>query len=1194
MTQTPEENIENIGAEREIQDSFLAYAMSTIVSRALPDVRDGLKPVHRRILYTMEDLNLRPSSSHVKSARVVGDVMGKLHPHGDTAIYDALVRMAQDFSMRLPLIDGHGNFGTHADPAAAMRYCVAGDVRVRGENGSAFKIDTVASGEQSDIDITLQGRGGKTVKASKWFNSGKHDTVTITTKEGFELTCSKNHPVLVLTRPMDVVLPAWKLASEVQENDIVMLQKGVNVENLTPDGDVVTKNMLLGIFAMGGYANPLLYGVSAKNNELVRFVQTQLEKNQLDHTTALAPITRNTPVDANATWAVNVKSQGSSPWSAVATTAPTKRQVPESVWENGYDAFIGFLAGVVSAAGTVEHARLHIAMTSKKLAQDIQQLGLSLGLVFKISSPAPNKWVLVLNREDTWRFAQNITPVGDVAKELRVLEKPKIENKTDWSHIPGAQNFVNPKKLFRRKSNSKTKLKELDEETLDVLSPLLNDLFVYSKVKKVNETGEKTVFSLLVDDEDHAFITDGFISHNTECRMSKAAVAMTGEIDEDTVDLRGNYDGKHLEPTVLPSGIPNLLVNGSEGIAVGMSTKMAPHNLVEVIEACRYLLANKDASVEDLIKFVPAPDLPTGGYILDVGGAVDAYRTGKGAFKMRARSEIVGRDIIVTELPYQVGPEKLIAAIKKLKDSGRLDEISNVVDLSDRNHGMRITITVKRSSKGVVVNPEAVLKKLHKLTPLEESFAIHNLALVNGSPRTMNLRELIHHYIVHRIEVTTRRCQFRLAKAEKRAHLLEGYLIALAKIDEVVAVIKSSREAETARVKLMKKFVLSETQAVSILEMPLRRLTGLEVKKIKDELAELKKTIAQLEDYLSSDEKMRNLVSSELQQASDEYGTPRRSVILTGEQQAAEAQGNADELEIPDIPCIVSISTSNKIARTMPAAAGTRKPRKEEPVLFEIKATMKHPVGLITNQGRVHTLWPLDIPVAQGRNPGGVIGEFATDLTENERVVGLLNFADPAQILTMGTRNGVVKRINLVDFGKKTPAEVISLKDDDEVVFACANPSSVENPMVAFVTSTAQLLIFDANTVRTSGRTAGGVAGMRIGDGKVIGGFAGEITDDLILAVATNTGGVKHTMLSEYPSKGRGGAGVRCLKFKQNETELVDAAVASVDTQRSLVDKAIVSLNDVDGKRDGGSVMVEGWEKFVYPKSWLVEEKTGS
>ncbi len=785
-----EEHIVDIDVGDEMRASFLEYAYSVIYSRALPDARDGLKPVQRRILYAMHDMGLRPDRGHVKSSRVVGEVMGRFHPHGDTAIYDALVRQAQAWSLRVPTVDGHGNFGSPDDPPAAMRY--------------------------------------------------------------------------------------------------------------------------------------------------------------------------------------------------------------------------------------------------------------------------------------------------------------------------------------------------------------------------------------------------------TECRMAPAALAMTANIDEDTVDFRPNYDGREIEPSVLPAALPHLVVNGATGIAVGMATNMAPHNLVEVVQACRHLISHPNADLDALMRFVPGPDLPTGGKIIGLDGIRDAYESGKGSFKMRATTRIESitprrKGIVVTELPYGVGTERVIEAIKKLVQSKKLQGIADVKDLTDREKGLRLVIEVKNG-----FHPEAILEQLFKSTPMEDSFGINAVALVDGQPRTLGLKQMLEVFLEHRYDVVRRRSTYRRGKAADRLHLVEGLILAILDIDEVIQLIRASENAEEARQRLMSVFDLTEIQANYILDMPLRRLTRYSKLELDKERDELLATIAALDEILGDESRLRKVVSDELADVAKTYGTPRRTVLLEGS--GATATATATPLEVADDPCHVYLSSTGLLARTsgddQVGEGGARS--KHDVIVSTVRATARGEVGLVTSAGRVLKLGVLEVPAlpATANHPnlsgGAPVGEFVT-LDPDERVLALMSFDPEAQGVALGTAQGVVKRVNQEYLSNKDDWDLISLKDGDRVVGAVQLTTGAET--LCFITDDAQLLHFGADGVRPQGRSGGGIAGIKLASGASVSWF-GAVTDAaeaVVLTVSgastalpgTESGAVKLTPFSEYPAKGRATGGVRCHRFLKGEDTLVFAWAGQGPARAAAASGAPIDLPEANGRRDG-------------------------
>jgi DNA gyrase subunit A len=782
-----EERILDTDIKQEMESSFLEYAYSVIYSRALPDARDGLKPVQRRILYTMNDMGVRPDRGHVKSARVVGEVMGRLHPHGDGAIYDALVRMAQPWARRLPTVDGHGNFGSPDDPPAAMRY--------------------------------------------------------------------------------------------------------------------------------------------------------------------------------------------------------------------------------------------------------------------------------------------------------------------------------------------------------------------------------------------------------TECRMAEPAVAMTASIDEETVDFKPNYDSRELEPVVLPAAIPHLMVNGASGIAVGMATNMAPHNLVEVVQALRHLVTHPEATVEELMRFVPGPDLPTGGMIVGLEGVRDAYESGRGTFRMRATAlvESIGRrkGIVVTELPYGVGTEKVSERIKSLVQSKKLQGIADIKDLTDREHGLRLVIEVKN---GFV--PEALLEQLYRLTPMEDSFGINNVALVDGQPRTLGLKDLLQVFLGHRFDVVRRRSTYRRQKAVDRLHLVEGLLIAILDIDEVIQLIRSSENAAAAKERLIQVFDLSQTQADYILDMPLRRLTKFSRIELEKEKDELQGTIEALEAILADDQLLRKVVSDELGEMAKTFGTPRRTVLL--ESAGVTVSAAATPLEVADEPCFAYLSSSGLLARSStdepPSGEGAR--TNHDVIVSAVRTTARGEIGALTSHGRLVRLQVLDLPALPGsaNHPnlqGGLPFDLVRSLRPGERVLALCGLGSDGPGLALGTKHGVVKRVNPEVLGKDE-WDVIGLKDGDEVVGAVELHAGDEE--LCFVSSDAQLLHFSAAGVRPQGRAGGGMAGIKLGSGQSVTWFGAlDPTSSVVVTASgsstalpgTEPGAVKVTPFEEYPGKGRATGGVRCHRFLKGEDALVFAWAGPAPARAAASSGSPVDLPDPTGRRDG-------------------------
>ena len=708
----------------------------------------------------------------------------------------------------------------------------------------------------------------------------------------------------------------------------------------------------------------------------------------------------------------------------------------------------------------------------------------------------------------------------------------------------------------------------------------------------------------------------------TEARLAAPALALTADLDEDTVDFSPNYDYTLTEPEVLPAAFPNLLVNGAAGIAVGMATNMPPHNLVEVVAAARHLLTHPEANLEDLMAFVPGPDLPAGGMIVGLDGIREAYRTGRGKFLTRATAHVEAvsprrKGIVVTELPYMVGPEKIIARIKEAVGAKKLQGITDVADLTDRRHGTRLVISVKNG-----YNPEAVLAQLYKHTPLEDSFGINNVSLVDGQPHTLGLRELLEVFVRHRLTVVTRRTRFRLGKRRERAHLVDGLLIAILDIDEVIAVIRSSDDAATARTRLMQVFDLTEPQAGYILELQLRRLTKFSVIELEKERDELAREIEALEAILADDVLLRRVVSRELAAVAEQFGTPRRTVLMeaSGERVTSsaggpvasdDASGTAGSgatakragasaqpmtlmpssspvpLTVPDDPCRVMLSATGLVARTPGAepVARTGGRRPHDALASQVATTARGRIGAVTDTGRLVLLDVVstsEVPRTDGAPglAGATPVRQLVDIKPEEKVVGLVPVGSTEHApIVLATAEGVIKRVKPGDEPRNAESwEVISLSDDDRVVFA---GTAADTDFLAMVTSDAQLLRFPAAKVRPQGRGAGGMAGISLREGaRVIAGAA--VPEDLlaeavVVTVAgsegslpgTGGGSVKVTPLDRYPAKGRATGGVRSHRFLRGEDELVAAWVGVAPPRALREGGKPVPLPEADERRDG-------------------------
>lgn len=747
-------------------------------------------------------------------------------------------------------------------------------------------------------------------------------------------------------------------------------------------------------------------------------------------------------------------------------------------------------------------------------------------------------------------------------------------------------------------------------------------------------------------------------SRYTEARMAPAALGMNADIAENTVDFTPNYDNKLQEPTVLPAAIPNLLVNGGSGIAVGMATNMATHNLGEVVAAAKHLMRHPDATLEELMRYVPGPDWPGGGVIVGRKGIREAYETGRGALTTRSVTHIENvtarkKAIVVTELPFMVGPERVLERISEGVKNRKLDGISGAIDLTDRHNGTRLVIEIKTG-----FDPNAVLAQLFKHTPLQDNFTINNVALVNGRPHTMGLKEMLQVWVDHRRVVIRRRSEFRRKKALERLHLVEGLLLAMVDIDEVIQVIRSSDDAEAAKTKLIAVFDLDEIQAQYILDLRLRRLTKMSRIELEAERDDLKRRIEELERILASDEALDGVVIDEMDNAVAKYGTPRRTVLLDEDEEgnltpvvahgddgvsanamaaaraaatvssaaadvaaaakaakkAGDENATASALQIDDEPCAVMLSATGLIARTSEDAVERWENRsasdgraKDDQIVSMFRTSTRSSYGLVTSAGRLVLAHVVELPKVSADGPlsvtGGVKAEELLGMTENtdpirgERVIAAIDMPstdDGGQLvpLALGTRNGVVKRWNRESPTTMDSWSVIDLKDDDEVLAAA---EARDEDRLVFVSTDSSLLTFEAKNVRPQGRTAGGMAGIRLAEGCSVAAFAvvpdGKVTWNyeegenglfsasgaVVLTVAgdsealpgTENGAAKVTPLEMYPTKGRGTGGVRSQRFLKGQDTLILAFVGAYPLHASTQSGAPVELPKPDMRRDG-------------------------
>ena len=1180
------DRIEPVDIQQEMQRSYIDYAMSVIVGRALPEVRDGLKPVHRRVLYAMYDSGFRPDRSHAKSARSVAETMGNYHPHGDASIYDTLVRMAQPWSLRYPLVDGQGNFGSPGnDPPAAMRYCLTGDALVRLPFGQSVRIgDVVPSARpnsENAIELKVLDRHGDPVLADRLFHSGEHQTYAVTTAEGYEVTGTANHPLLCLVDVGGVPTLLWKLIEEIRPNDYVVLQRTPPVELGPADWYDVLEALLLGAFISEGFVSETRAGFNNCDrdyfNTVVGAYDAVVGGRRYVSSRMIASGSTLHELDVQ-----NLTELKKTRLSDLCGQRSADKAIPDWLWQSPAAVKRAFLHALFEGDGSCSALprntiQISYSTRSERLAINVQQMLLEFGVVSRRYRMAVGEHkVVITNRAQAETFAAQIGFGGAKQTKLtKILYAMPPCAGMDTDHVPGLAAFIrkhaggswsdrdwlnrhNVDRIQRWRTRGAEILGHIaDPDVRAITTDLTDGRFYYARVARVTDAGVQPVYSLRVDTDDHAFLTNGFVSHNTEARLTPLAMEMLREIDEETVDFIPNYDGRVLEPTVLPSRFPNLLANGSGGIAVGMATNIPPHNLRELAEAVFWCLENHEADEEATLaavtQRVKGPDFPTAGLIVGTQGIVDAYKTGRGSIRMRGVVEVEearGRtSLVITELPYQVNHDNFITSIAEQVRDGKLTGIANVEDQGSDRVGVRIVVELKRDAVAKVV-----LNNLYKHTQLQTSFGANMLAIVDGVPRTLRLDQLIRHYVAHQLDVIVRRTTYRLRKANERAHILRGLVKALDALDEVIALIRASETVDIARAGLIELLDVDEIQAQAILDMQLRRLAALERQRIIDDLAKIEAEIADLEDILAKPERQRAIVRDELTEIVDKHGDDRRTRII-----AADGDVSDEDL-IAREDVVVTITETGYAKRTKTDLYRSQKRGgkgvqgaglKQDDIVRHFFVCSTHDwILFFTTQGRVYRAKAYELPEASRTARGQHVANLLAFQPEERiaQVIQIRGYED-APYLVLATRNGLVKKSKLTDFDSNRSGGIvaINLRDSDELVGAVLCSSEDD---LLLVSANGQSIRFSATdeALRPMGRATSGVQGMRFNTEDYLLSL-NVVREGTYLLVATSGGYAKRTGIDEYPVQGRGGKGVLTVMYDRRRGRLVGAVIVDDDSE---------------------------------------------
>jgi DNA gyrase subunit A len=1192
------DGVQPIQLQDEMERSFLEYAMSVIVSRALPDVRDGLKPVHRRILWDMEEQGFRPNRPFVKCARVSGDTIAKYHPHAEGAVYDALVRMAQPFSLRHPLIDFHGNYGSPDFGAAAQRYCVTGETRVRLADGSSVAIEALVdspSNSERDVDFEVLDKDGKSVHVSKVFNSGVHPTKSIATKAGFSLRGSYNHLVLCLVPIAGVPMFQWLRLDEITLGTVVCIARNAWTA-VVPTSREAMLGVLCGAWVSEGWAVPGRAGFN--NTDESYFNEVVFAYDQLVGGRRYVS-DRQTRVDRKRIFELDVHDMtafGEGPLAELIGKRAADKAVPEVVWRGGSGVKRAFLMACFEGGGRPRMAgdgfSIHYSTYSDQLGRELQELLAEFGVIASRrqhtrASGAIEHRLIISGLRNVRAFADRVGFMATKQAKLAVLVQHAAQrpHRLSMDKVPFVADFVRSELPFDARGSGRKWLTKhnfdrierweserlriidriKDDNILRTILPVMDSGYRFEEVVAITDESPAAVFSLRVDSDDHSFLAGGFVNHNTECRLHPLAMQMLADIGEDTVDMTLNYDAKLEEPTVLPARFPNLLVNGSQGIAVGMATNIPPHNLGEVIDATLHMIDHPEATPDDLMQFVKGPDFPTGGFILGRAGMIDAYRTGRGSVKMRADAEIVegkrgGYQIVVRALPYQKSCSSIAGRIQELVDGGDLDGIA---DVNDNSAGGKteLVIMLKRDA-----NANVVLNNLFKMTELQTSFGVNMVALVNGVPRTLNLAQVLAGYIDHQVEVITRRTQFRLDKAKRREHILQGRLKALNVIDEIIALIRSSEDPAAAKAGLMAApFEFSEAQAIDILDMQLRQLTRLSRIDIETEIAELLERILELQSILDDPVKLRQVIKTEMTAIRDEFATPRVCKLT-------HDSGDMSVEDLVDDKELVVVMTQAGYVKTVAAGSFKTQSRggrgvsgaklKAEDLVSHVIFTTAHAFLLFfSNRGKVYRLRAHEIPERERTAKGiPIVNLLPLQVEKGEFIQAIIDTRTFAgeRFLFFATRKGTVKKTMFTEYdsGRRDGLIAINLRDDDELVKVIETTGGDDIFMVG---GSGMTIRFSEDEVRSMGRSAGGVRGMKLRPGDQV--VSVDVArDDTAILMITESGYGKRTQLERFTRQGRGGQGVIGIQLTGKKGRVVAAFMVGLEDEIVAVSSGGVTI----------------------------------
>jgi DNA gyrase subunit A len=1296
--------VKPVGIVEQMTGAYLDYSMSVIVSRALPDVRDGLKPVHRRVLYAMEQMGLQANRPFRKCAGIVGEVLKEYHPHGDAAVYDTLVRMAQPWNMRYPLVLGQGNFG-----------CFTGETKIALLDGTEKTFAELAQLPPEEVFYvySIDAAGQIVVGEGRNARITRKDAelIEVELDSGAIIRCTPDHRFMLRDgtykeaqhlSPDDSLMPGYFDTAAVKDGlneylrvmqpatgryefvhhlaDAFNAQRGITP---TFRGPFVRHhrnfdrfdNRPTNIERLDFLAHLHLHSQHAQElwaDPQFRSAQRAGVRRFYDANPAARQQRRERMIQQNRHPAFRkINGQRIAPHlRALYATNPERRaQLAESMralWQDPdyRERMSRALSGIQKRPLTLEQRREVSRIVSEKsramwgneekraeIVAAITQAMASELVRAKLSAHASAAWRNPAYRAKfadqhfsrmahaLWRkpqtrelhrtkIAQQWTEANfrsaqragvQASNERRIAENPHLMRelaersaealRLKWADASYRQQVMRRKiagyvsRLLKEAPDGKvtpeTYMALRDANWIPAAAKVLDYFDSWDeivavashynhRVVSIRRVAERAdVYDITVADHHNFLLAAGVFVHNsvdddpaaamryTEAKMSAIAAELLADIDKNTVDFKPNYDGHGSEPTVLPARLPNLLLNGAAGIAVGMATNIPPHNLRELCDGITYLIDHPDATIEDLTRIIRGPDFPTGGVIQGREGIRNAYASGRGRIVVRAKAHTEETErgklsIIVTELPYQVNKADLVKKIAELARDKKIDGITDVRDESDRQ-GIRVVIDLRRDARHL-----SVLNQLFKFTAMQSTFGANVLALVDSQPRILSLKQILQHYISYREIVITRRTRYELEKAEARRHILEGLTIALDHLDEVIDTIRRSQNRETASNNLRAKFKLSEEQAKAVLDMQLGRLAALERRKVQEELVEVKRTIASLQKILANIGEVRALIKRDLAELKEQYGDPRRTEI-----QEAEAGEFTEEDLIPNDEVVVTL-TQNGYIKRLPTSAYRAQRRggkgsrgiathEDDAVGHLLVAHAHDSLLFFTNRGRVFQLKAYGLPDV-GRQAKGEHIRNLISIDQGELVTAVVCVPKfvARDYMIMATRRGEVKKTSLDEFAVVRSLGLIAmdLEEGDELIGARLVGA---RDQVLLITERGQSIRFEVQELRAASRTSGGVRGIRLDDKDNVVALCAVVPDSELLVVTTRGYG-KRTPIGEYPTQGRGGGGVITARLTDKTGSLAAARILTEDDR----DLMLISAEGTVIRTDWKSVAQSG------------------